>query len=69
MHDRAQVILVVTGLGGTALDEVMPARAVVSQSQPQTEVEVIEAAPLSVMASTSTNLDIPAFLRRRARQN
>ncbi len=69
MGDRAQVILVVTGLGGTALDEVMPRHAVVSRPRSQTEVQAVEASPLPVMASTSTNLDIPAFLRRRARQN
>lgn len=69
MHERAQVILVVTGLGGTALDEVIPSHTVVSRPRPQTEEQAIEATPLPIMASTSTNLDIPAFLRRRSRQN
>lgn len=97
MNDRAQVILVVTGLGGTAIDtELFQARpepaAVQTPAQQQTYVAEIPAQPVTyapeiketfmsfdfdqtepqavpvVQApSLPANLDLPAFLRRRAK--
>ncbi len=78
MGDRAQVILVITGLGATPVDsrpsqpkvaeapqpaarqEASPAPARV-QAQPQPQ----PAAPVEMIAPSATDLDIPAFLRRR----
>jgi cell division protein FtsZ len=70
MKNRVQVILVITGLGAPSLEETFSKYAV---SEPVSEPE--EAAPQqepsptwqrTPFSSTSTNLDIPAFLRRRS---
>jgi cell division protein FtsZ len=70
MEDRVQVILVVTGLGASPLEEVLlgaeekisrPLRLSVSPSS-----ETTEAIRVPQMMSTS-NLDIPAFMRRQPR--
>jgi cell division protein FtsZ len=83
MEDRAQVILVITGLGGTPIDEALP----VSESDPAvlqlTPAEIHQttavapsipipnlsqpALPQVELATTMTNRDIPAFMRRRYR--
>jgi cell division protein FtsZ len=95
MTDRAQVILVVTGLGGTAID-----KELFQQKQPAPEVAYYDEDPVALPAeavaptevneaylkfdfgeagrsmptapeppSLPNNLDLPAFLRRRARPN
>ncbi len=70
MKNRVQVILVVTGLGAPSLEETFSKYAV---SEPVSEPE--EATPQqqpsptwqhTPFTSSSTNLDIPAFLRRRS---
>lgn len=72
--DRAQVILIVTGLGATAIEEVIPGlqTTVTSEADYQAEFEHIDpvespAQPLhiSLPQTSINNLDIPAFLRRR----
>jgi cell division protein FtsZ len=83
MEDRAQVILVITGLGGTPVDEALP---VSENAQPVVQPTPVEnrqvtarmpsipipnlsqpALPQVELATTVTNLDIPAFMRRRYR--
>ncbi len=72
MRDRVQVILVVTGLGASPLEEVMPGiekRA----AAPKGEVAAIPAPPaldetqVLHASAVATNLDLPAFLRRQSR--
>ena len=65
MHGRAQVILVVTGLGGTAFDNVIPRRESISKPHLTLEEQPVDSVPLAVMTSSPSNLDLPAFLRRR----
>jgi cell division protein FtsZ len=79
MANRVQVILVITGIGATTLEEAlaMPQKSKVvenSSTQPQPTTSVVHqlsqtrvppAAPLP--AIDPNNLDVPAFLRRRPR--
>ena len=71
MDDRAQVILVVTGLGGTSLEEVLQGsesisrRAVTVEDEPYTQTD--EPETVHMVNNTPNNLDVPAFLRRRVR--
>jgi cell division protein FtsZ len=82
MLGRAQVILVITGLGAPTLEEVMPGislniESISKQSKPQVSKPaappediptVVESVPAGVpQAIASDDLDIPAFLRRRSR--
>jgi cell division protein FtsZ len=82
MLGRAQVILVITGLGAPTLEEVMPGISlkiegasqqsqspIPESSAPSVEVaEPAEAIPAGIpQAIVSDDLDIPAFLRRRSR--
>jgi cell division protein FtsZ len=72
MGDRVQVILVITGLGATPVDQ----KSTVKRSFPQ-PVEAFPASQPEVkpaqvrsqveMISNPTNLDVPAFIRRRLR--
>lgn len=70
LHDRCQVILVITGLGATAVENVpaqvtqraaaSPAASVFPSSRPaKTPV------PETQLAAAQSDLDIPAFMRRR----
>ena len=70
MKNRVQVILVITGLGAPSLEETFSKYVV---SEPVSELE--ETGPQkqpsptwqhTPFSSSSTNLDIPAFLRRRS---
>lgn len=72
--DRAQVILIVTGLGATAIEEVLPGlqTTMAPEADYQAEFEHIDpvespAQPvhISLPQTTINDLDIPAFLRRR----
>jgi len=72
--DKAQVILIVTGLGATAIEEVLPGLQTKLAPKPdfQSEFEYVDqveppAQPVHIsLPQTSINdLDIPAFLRRR----
>ena len=74
MHNRTQVILIITGLGATA----MPASLQSRPAQTQTQSPVRSDRPIAVGsmmqldsvnsgANTSNDLDLPAFLRRRVR--
>lgn len=87
MGDRCQVILIITGLGATAVE--MPASMMRSQPQktvqPETQPAPIYSSQTAIRSSyemaipqmaeaettepvsVQTNLDIPAFLRRRLR--
>lgn len=83
MQDRVQVTLVITGLGSTTLEEAMsnvnknermPAPPTKSERQPAVDPAPAPAAAAdslsviqAVSASVASNLDLPAFLRRRAR--
>jgi cell division protein FtsZ len=86
LEDRAQVILVVTGLGGTAIDnELFSSREVNKQPEYRSEVPIeMKEAVISLdtnqsfvhspsstkeLPSLPSNLDLPAFLRRRTRLN
>jgi cell division protein FtsZ len=84
MIGRAQVILVITGLGAPTLEEIMPgiSRKIEQASQqrkppvPETVtpsidiVETPEPVPVGVpQAIFADDLDIPAFLRRRSRSS
>jgi cell division GTPase FtsZ len=80
MQGRAQVILIVTGLGGTPIEEVMPNieqkqispgdESISLNHDPSTGLlEEISDPRQMVFAGASTNLDLPAFMRRRARYN
>ena len=72
--DKAQVILIVTGMGATAIEEVLPGLQKIMTPKPdyQTEFEYIDqvepsAQPvhISLPQTAMNDLDIPAFLRRR----
>jgi cell division protein FtsZ len=72
MDDRVQVILVVTGLGASPIEEVFPGTEErLSQPQPQ-KLPTIQHNPEEVrripqVAAATSNLDIPAFMRRQPR--
>lgn len=67
MRGRAQVILIVTGLGAPTLEETIHSVEHTKTAPKPVEDQIFE--DLSVLPSTTniTNLDIPAFLRRRTR--
>ena len=76
MKDRVQVILVITGLGAPTLEEAVSQYAVAEpEIRPEPIMEEIpektdtptssETWHSKIFKTTSTNLDIPAFLRRR----
>jgi len=73
LGDRVQVILIVTGLGGTPIDVALPGaeKMLLNQSKPlttsrpqppQAQETILE----RVSSTAATNLDVPAFIRRRA---
>jgi cell division protein FtsZ len=80
MEDRVQVILVITGIGGTPLEETLPgADAAMQQvretaAEPRPGPEAVrripevasspQAAPVNIARD---NLDLPAFMRRQPR--
>lgn len=83
MQDRAQVILIVTGLGAKSLEEIMPGTGIekIEQFPAKVGTEIGEEPPEFEPAITRVeipserlptrainNLDIPAFMRKRARQ-
>ena len=71
LGDRAQVIMVITGIGATPID---PSFAFAKRTTPATETETGAASsqpsaePKAGYESNNINLDVPAFLRRRPRQ-
>jgi cell division protein FtsZ len=83
MVERVQITLIITGLGAPTLEEALSKVSVPAQSQPilqtypaslSAEILPLEAPatrpePLGQGLSmvNTTNLDLPAFLRRRAR--
>jgi cell division protein FtsZ len=85
MQDRTQVILIITGLGGTPIDQTISGaengfekKPAVAASVPTEKQPVAAAAPTKNAASAevpameldtnpATNLDLPAFMRRRVR--
>lgn len=82
LAERAQVILIVTGLGAKSLADVLPgAEAIQSLAKsraPQTVNTPAEQAPAEMVIEESrqampvdilNDLDVPAFLRKRARVN
>lgn len=84
MEDRVQVILVITGLGAQSLEEVMtetsqspqqvkqaPANTEEHLAETQPSVipaEIVSIAPDVEFAPVLADLDMPAFLRKRARE-
>lgn len=81
MQDRVQVILVITGLGAQTLEEVLPGAERISsapppppteqhpptEQQPATQPMHFSITTEPVLADTAKDLDMPAFMRRRAR--
>jgi len=82
MQGRTQVILIITGLGGTAIDQALNTseQACSTPTSIQEQIPVNNPRPLysrqvaesddnsqMEMATSPTNLDIPAFMRRRVR--
>lgn len=77
LRDRAQVILVVTGLGAKSLEEVVPGAermvapendaATAGDAKHEQEPARIEIEGKFVPARALNDLDIPAFMRKRAR--
>lgn len=71
LNDRAQVILIVTGLGATALEDVIPQKHALPTSQHDNLIDyepvepMPEPIPISMSPSNLNDIDIPAFLRRR----
>lgn len=70
MHDRTQVILIITGLGATAMPVSLQPRQ--TQANPPTPVEkpiplaaMAECETVNIAAGTNIDLDLPAFMRRR----
>lgn len=79
MRERAQVILVVTGLGAKSLADVLPGAEIIERKavEPESQVETEPSLPAPVEegyqvempANILNDLDVPAFLRKRARVN
>jgi cell division protein FtsZ len=83
MQGRVQVTLVVTGIGAPTLEEAMSGVVpteepepvlekprnipIVTKSQPETPPTWVRPSDQDLTTPTSTNLDLPAFLRRRLR--
>lgn len=81
MQGRAQVILVITGLGAPTLEEVMPGITFNREHTPaqltqvdvhtpkphEFELEPVNAVHTNIPQAPMDELDIPAFLRRRTR--
>ena len=74
MGDKVQVNLVVTGLGATTLEEVLPGAERLHQRPRMPEPEKApqpeqrqEKIITSIPSITSSELDIPAFLRKQSR--
>ena len=66
LQERAQVILVVTGLGAHTLEEVIPNAKVENQIQLDEEDEVaLQPVPMIHSGNQTENLDLPTFVRRR----
>lgn len=74
MGDRAQVILVITGLGATPVETktVVAQQPAVAQHPIKTEMPIPapkqqpqSVAPIEMIAPSITDLDVPAFMRRR----
>lgn len=72
MQDRVQVILVITGLGATPVDEKTVVRRSIEQPAVETHESYTHApqvaeVPQMELVGASADLDLPAFLRKRAR--
>ena len=81
MNGRAQVILVITGLGAPTLEETIPGislkvencpepatiESIEQDAFPTNEAAPVEAIAINLPQSAATNIDLPAFLRRRTR--
>jgi cell division protein FtsZ len=79
LEERTQVILIITGMGATPIEEALPgAEKILPAKQPQQHAVDLPPAyrnspvaePISAqmdLASAPANLDLPAFMRRRAR--
>ncbi len=71
MEDRVQVILVLTGIGATSVDNEEKIEPISVVVEPQNAEPILlhtftpSPAPQLEMASTPDNLDVPAFLRHR----
>jgi cell division protein FtsZ len=73
-YDRVEVILVVTGLGATSIEETLPGFSTASAKKPASEAQArssqdSEPEPRRIVQETisapaSNDLDVPAFLRR-----
>jgi cell division protein FtsZ len=68
MLDRAQVILVITGLGATTLEEILPGAEKINPVEPQPmEVSEEQKSVVKTFTPNPRDLDLPAFMRQRTR--
>jgi cell division protein FtsZ len=74
MQNRAQVILIITGLGATAIPATLQPRPAEAQAQPASRSEkpipvgsMAEREPAEAVVGVVNDLDLPAFMRRRVR--
>jgi cell division protein FtsZ len=71
MGDKVQVILVITGLGATSVDEKPAQRRAFTPSAPPQPMAQMEEQPVAnsqvEMISSPVDLNVPAFIRRRLR--
>lgn len=74
MDDRVQVILIITGLGATPVDagvlnrrQQIAAASTMPAAVPQPVAVRPEAAMIEMVGAPQSDLDLPAFLRRRVR--
>lgn len=67
MKDRAQVILIVTGVGAMPVEQLQKAHPVQEHSSPQKFTQTAEAPEPAFAEISATDLDLPAFMRRRLR--
>ena len=65
-QNRSQVILIVTGLGATTLEDALRSPGTASR-RPSRVSTIPTAAPTRTPSSVTSNLDIPAFMRRKDR--
>jgi len=70
MEDRAQVILIITGIGASTLEEAMRGTEVKLHSTPsrerhEKENQETELVPVEMTSNTAGGQNLPAFIRRR----
>jgi cell division protein FtsZ len=71
MHDRAEIILVITGLGAMPVESKQKIQKVddpiLKDPKPAKKETLLEEVSIVELSGSSTDLDLPAFMRRRVR--